>query len=387
MAKRFVSITLAILFFLAEQGVFAPAFGLGSETSDSSKSSFVTQRAVVIKLQGESVSNISGMEVEMRTQYLVIKILGGEFKGRVFEVDYALNSFFSKKYTSPVLNTGDRVIVGIQIDESGSPIKVDITDFERDRTLIYLFLLFAGVLIIVGRMKGVKAIISLLLTAILLLYYMIPMILKGHSPILLSVQVCIFVISISLVIISGFNKKTLAAAIGTVFGIIVAGLIAVVMGELMKISGIYDDEARRLMFIPGEVILNFKGILFAGIIIATMGATMDIGIAVSSSIKEIKDSSPKIGFKALYTSGMNVGRDAMATMANTLILAYVGSSINLILIFHAYGVESINVMNWEMIAVEIMRALCASTGMVLAIPITSFIAAYLMSIKGVKEVF
>ena len=155
---------------------------------------------------------------------------------------------------------------------------------------------------------------------------------KGTNPLFISTIISIIITVISLVIIAGFNKKALAAMIGTSCGIIIAGLFAIIFGNLMQLSGVCED-ARLLVSVMDASVIDFKGILFAGIIIGALGACMDVSMSIASALYELKRESPDITLVKMIKAGMNIGRDMMGTMTNTLILAYTGGSIITIMIF------------------------------------------------------
>ncbi|MDO4800402.1 MAG: YibE/F family protein [Bacillota bacterium] len=333
-------------------------------------------RATVLEA-GETEINRNLGQLASYLQPVKVRILSGIYKDLEIDSTFDRNHLFNDKYLARELRAGDEVLLHVERDKYGGIAKSYVTQISRDRYLVLLFGAFCLVLLLVGRMKGVKAIVSLIITTLSVIYFLIPMILKGHPPVLISILVCVFVIVVSLLIISGPSKKTLAAIIGTTGGVILAGILAAIAGSMMELTGLIDEEARMLIYIPQQVSLDFKGLLFAGVLIATMGATMDVGMAVASSMTEVLAANPAISRRELYHSGMNVGRDSMATMANTLILAYAGASLNLMLLFTAYQTPLVNFMNWESISTEMMRALTASTGLVLAIPFTAIVASYL----------
>lgn len=188
-----------------------------------------------------------------------------------------------------------------------------------------------------------------------------------------------------MLIISGLSRKTFSAIIGTVGGVVLAGALALIIGTLAKLTGLGNEEANMLMFIPHDVYFNFKGLLFAGIIIGTMGATMDVGMSIASAMNEIKENSPQIKKADLIKAGMNVGKDTMATMANTLILAYVGGSLHLLLLLIAYETPFSHIINWDMIASEIVRAIAGSIGIIFTIPITALASAFIEERFGREE--
>ena len=210
--------------------------------------------------------------------------------------------------------------------------------------------------------------------------------LKGVNPIPISVAIAVAVTIITMFLVGGVNSKSISAIIGTSVGVIIAGLISYFIGTKANLTGLSAQEATMLMYIPQDVLFNFKNLLFAGIILGALGAAMDVGISVASSIEEINIANPALNRKQLFNAGMNVGKDVMGTMTNTLILAYTGSSIPLLLLFMAYETSIIKILNLDIIATEIVRSLSGSIGLVLTIPITAFVASYLTKSSSKREV-
>lgn len=324
----------------------------------------------------------SGGSFEFHVQVVKTHIVKGPHKGETLLAEYELNYGLDDHYKFIQLDVGDEVLLYLEEDENGVVIHAAVAEIARDTYLLYLLTAFFVMLILVGRMKGLKAIISLLLTAIGVIKILLPAILKGMDPIAVSVGVCIIVICSTMLIISGFNKKSLSAMIGTSGGVICAGVVAMTIGTLAKLTGFGDHEAQMLMYIPQNIAFDFKGLLFAGIIIGTMGATMDVGISIASAMHEIKENSPNIEPMNLIKAGMNVGRDTMATMANTLILAYAGGSLHLMLLLAAYQTPFSEVVNWDAISTEILRAIAGSIGIVATVPITAFVAGMIEEYKN-----
>jgi len=172
---------------------------------------------------------------------------------------------------------------------------------------------------------------------------------------------------------------------GTSFGVIIAGIIAFYVGNKASLSGLSAEEATMLMYIPQGIEFNFRQLLFAGIIMGSLGAAMDIGISIASSIEEIHKANPRLSRGRLFRSGMNVGKDVMGTMVNTLILAYTGTSIPMLLLFMAYETELSKVFNLDVIATEVVRSLSGSIGLILTIPITALFASYYSKEQGRKR--
>ena len=188
----------------------------------------------------------------------------------------------------------------------------------------------------------------------------------------MSILTSAVIIITSLILIGGLNKKVITAALGTLGGVIVAGIFATIFGFLTKLSGACE-EAVQLSINSSNINFNFRELLFAGIIISALGACMDVGMSIASSLDEIKSKKPDITVKELFKSGMNIGKDVIGTMSNTLILAYVGSSLTLIILFIVCDFNVIQIINKETILEEILSAIAGSTGVLFTVPITAFI--------------
>ena len=247
--------------------------------------------------------------------------------------------------------------------------------YLRINGIIVLICVFVFCLLLFGRGKGFNTILSLTLTCGAIFAVFIPAILSGMNIYLMSIIVCVYTITMMILIILGYNKKALAAIIGCAGGVIVAGIIAIIMDSALHLTGIVDDQSRYLINLPGDLKLNLKAIIFAGIIIGAMGAIMDVAVSLASSLWEIKEQVKSISFKELFRSGVTIGRDIMGSMADTLILAYIGSSLTVVLILTIFSGSLLGLFNSEMIAVEILQALAGSIGILFAMPLTAFFSS------------
>ncbi|MGE5607431.1 MAG: YibE/F family protein, partial [Bacteroidota bacterium] len=223
------------------------------------------------------------------------------------------------------------------------------------------------------------------LTLVLIWGVLLPGFLRGFPPILLTAVIAIISTVVTLVIVGGRSLKSIAAITGTLGGVAVAGLLAFKLGNAAYLTGFGSEEAGMLLYIPQAANLDIRGLLFSGIIIGALGASMDMSMSVASAVEEVIRVCPGLGFWRLFQSGMNVGRDVIGTMANTLILAYTGSSLQLILVFMAYQESLLKILNLDMIASEVVRALSGSIGMIMVIPLTSITAAILYSRTKKKD--
>lgn len=321
------------------------------------------------------------------TQRVSIKVLSGKFRGRTVSVNHMPSSMAGG---SMVLKEGDNIIVYAEENPTkaespdGSPI-IQVADFQRDTPLLWLALIFAAVLVLTGGLKGLKSLISLILTIALIFFVLIPLTLRGINPILVTCVISAVIAAVVFRIVGGHNLKSLSGAIGTVLGVTAAGLIAVYAGSFMNLTGLSSEESLMLMY-SLKLKIDFVGLLFSGVIVGALGAIMDVGMSIASAIEEVRRVRPESSFLQLFNSGMNVGKDVMGTMSNTLILAYVGASLPLIILFISSEMSFVKIANMELIAEEVLRALSGSIGLILCIPITAFISALLFFLSKKKGV-
>ncbi len=203
------------------------------------------------------------------------------------------------------------------------------------------------------------------------------MIYKGISPILAAVLVVAFTTIVTMCMVDGITKKSVAAMLGTVIGVVFSGAFALIFGQVTSITGYNVSDIENLVYVGEMTDIKIGELLFAGILIASLGAVMDVGMSIASTLNELKEQNPQMMTKELFQSGMNVGRDMMGTMTNTLILAFTGGSINTLVFIFAYNYEYQQVINMYSGGIEIMQGLSSSLGVIMAVPVTSWIAAFL----------
>jgi uncharacterized membrane protein len=313
------------------------------------------------------------IESDIRYQHLQIELVTGDHIGEVFTVRNTI------EYVNPynlVFKKGEEILLYQTETPDGKIEGLRIFERPRSKAIYFIIGLFFISLIVIGGLKGFKSALTLLFTGSLIFIIMVPALLRGHNPIGVSVIICALSSTFTLILVSGKNRKTLTAILGTVGGVLVAALIALFVGNWARVTGLGNEEAQLLAYVPQFRHLDYKGLLFAGIIIGALGAVMDVAMSIASSMSEIEQVHPKISNKDLFKSGMNVGRDIMGSMSNTLILAYVGSSIQVILLFYSFNVSTYAVINMDHMASEIIRAMAGSIGLVFAIPITAAIYTY-----------
>ena len=254
--------------------------------------------------------------------------------------------------------------------------QIYISDYFREPVILGLLGLFCLLVIIFGGFQGIKALVSLALTGLAIFYVFLPGIQEGYNPVLLAIPISAFATASTMILIAGFTKKSLAATIGTTGGVSFAGILAFFVIKLAPLSGLASTESHILLANSQGLDFSFQGILAAGILISSLGASMDVSISIASSCQEIFEANFRQSRKELFAHAMNIGRDIMGTMTNTLILAYTGASIPLFILLSQDS--GIRVLNIEIIATELSSAMVGSIGLLLAIPITALASAFLL---------
>ena len=275
------------------------------------------------------------------------------------------------------MRPGDQVILLLEVDQ-GRLLNVHLNGLARDRHLYIMVAVFIFTVVIIARFKGIKALVTLVLMGFVILRWLLPLILEGYNPLLLTVLFTSLITGVTLAIVGGINAKTAAAILGTIGGVGAAGLLAWIFGNLTRITGI-SEEAQMLFFADLPVDLDVRGLLFSGIIIGALGAVMDVAMSIASAIAEVKQANPRLAFSGLFTAGFNVGRDVLGTMVNTLILAYAGGALPLLLLFMAHNIDYMNIINLDLVATEVVRSIAGSFGLLITVPLTAVLAALLMS--------
>lgn len=307
-------------------------------------------------------------------QELEIEVLTGPWKGAVLETPNYLTI-----YTNVDARVGTRIIVRLDADEQGQPYVLSIPNYNRVPMLLGLMAVFAGLLVLIGRRKGVMALIGLVYTLACLWFILVPMILRGADPVLVTVVIVALTTAASLLLLTGLSRKTLCATLGCVGGVAAAGLFAATAGTISPINGFNLPEAEELVLRAADQGLQISGLFVSGILVASLGAVVDVAMSIASACWELRQVDPKLPRTALFRSGMNIGRDAMGTMANTLILAFAGSSLNTLLLCQVYDYPLIQIFNADAIAVEMIRGVAGSIGILLTVPLVALLSARLMS--------
>lgn len=314
-------------------------------------------------------------------QTLKVEILEGKFKGREIK---ASNQLIGKLDYDTYYKPNDKIIVGIS-EENNEIDGVKAIDISREKWQLALFCLFVLCLIIYAGFTGLRALFSFIASLYVVWRFLIPGLLAGKEPLVLAAIVLTLLSAIIIFSVAGFTKKGLAAFAGTICGLLVTISITIFFGRELKLYGMTSPFAETLLF-SGHLDLNMRHIFYSAIIIGASGAAMDISMDVAASMEEIKMKKPEIGCKELIASGFNVGRAVIGTMTTTLLLAYSGGYLTLLMLFMTKNSSFGRIINLKIVSAEIMRTVVGSIGLVLVAPLTALLAGWIYSVEF-KNVF
>jgi len=314
-----------------------------------------------------------GENGENNKQLVDVVIKTGDFKGETVQIE---NILTGNPYYDIFLNKKDNVI--LHLEQANDGIQFFISDIMRVQGLYFLLGIFILLVIAVGRKKGLMSLIATGLIVCLVIWLLTPMILSGINPIFSTVLLCLLSSAIAVYFVGGVNVKSTAAVFGTVLSLILSAILSVMVIKISRLTGFCCEESVFLYSAHPE--LNFVGILTSAMMISTLGAVIDIAMSIASTINEVFELNNELSFKKLFHSGMNVGKDIIGTMTNTLILVYLGGSLPLVLLAH--NIDLTKFFNLNMVVTEIASALVGSIALVICVPMTAVITSYLLKFQN-----
>ena len=279
----------------------------------------------------------------------------------------------------PDLGVGDAVRVVKNVAPPGAePVEgagYTLTDFERRSPMLLLALLFAGLVVAFGRLRGALSLVGLGLSLAVILLFVVPAILDGKEPLLVAIVGSSAVMLTTIALAHGVGPKSLAAMLGTAASLLLTALLAVIFTDLTHLTGLSSEEATLLQLNDAQV--SLEGLLLAGMIIGALGVLDDVTISQASTVLALRRAGPDQGFRELFAGALGVGRDHVTATVNTLVLAYVGASLPLLLVFSSGELGFVEAVNLELIAKEVVAMLVGSIGLIAAVPLTTGLAALL----------
>lgn len=332
----------------------------------------------VLKLESAGTQEYrQGQSEAISAEYRGV-LTSGKFKGE----EVTLTGFFPNPAIENRLpEAGDRVLVGTPTDDVATAQDAEwrYDQYDRSRPMILLGLAFSAIFIILGRSKGLAALLALGLTLAALLLNFIPAILVGFPILPATLLLCLFSTFVTLYLVLGGHEKTWVTLIGCFGGVLLAALLATLMQRILHLNGVSGEESFMLYSYNPQKPMDLQGVIFAMILIGSLGAVMDVAMDLASSLYEIRVHAPQIGQYQLFRSGLSIGQDTMGTMANTLILAYAGSSLPTILIQVLYSPTLSATLNQESMIIEMLNSLIGSMGLMLTIPLTAIVGSIIYS--------
>ena len=273
--------------------------------------------------------------------------------------------------TSPVFGHGDRVVLDYR-PEAAERFQYNYLDRQRRPTLIWVALLFGVVVVVLGRLRGLAALVGLAATVVILLHFIVPAILDGREPVLVAIVGAAAVSYVALYLSHGLTRMTTVALLGTLAALGLTTLLSWIALGMARLSGFASDESYIITMV-GTV--DVSGLILAGVVLGTVGAVDDVTITQASTVWEVHRAQPALSRLALFRSGLRVGRDHVASMVNTLLLAYAGAAMPLLLFFVLSSQSLGTILNSEVVATEVWRTLIGSIGVVASVPLTTWLAA------------
>lgn len=333
------------------------ASALGSET--------LRARVAEIIEEGDIVLG----DVTQRYQIARVELLEGAYRGIVMEMDYGRRQVLS---SAVYLEPGDSILVAIGSRPDGL-LTVYFVDFVRAAPLLWLTAIFALAILLISRWKGFRSLLSMAFSLMVIIGFIIPRILSGDEPLRVSIVGSIILLGVTLYLTYGWNLKTHAAVVGMTLVLLITGTLAALFVAFTKLTGSGDENALFLLQML-DTPINLRGLLLGGMIIGALGVLDDLVTTQASAVFELHRANPSLGFRGLFNSAMRIGQDHVAATVNTLVLAYAGASLPMLLMFTLGRGDYGYLVNFEFVAEEIVRTLVGSLGLVSAVPLTTAVA-------------
>ncbi len=357
----------------------------GEILGDAGKIFSVYEEGELVEFERATVSSIRSQKMEADevadgayagNQELEVIVKSGRYKGETMVVQ----NFFGPNYGVPV-SAGDGVILTVKTHPEGD-YSATVYEFNRIPVLAGFLALFFVIIFAIGGRKGLKSLVGLTVTVLCLFLILIPLLLKGAPTVITTFGICAYIALVCFTILGGVHRKTMCAFLGTVAGSFLAMVLGLAVQQIAKINGLRLEDAEPLLQLKYVGIpIHLKGLLVAGIIISALGAVMDVAMSISSALEEVHAANPSLSDRELFRSGMNIGRDMVGTMTNTLILAFLGSEFTLIIFLYSRGLTFYHLFSTAFVALETISGLSASIGMVLSIPLTALISSRMIAGK------
>ncbi len=340
-----------------------------------------TVRARVVNIVEEGEVDLGGFM--QRYQVVKIEILDGPSQGYWMEMEYGRRQY---RPSDTYLQVGDIILVTIDTNQLNGESYASFMDFVRGGPMLWLLAGFVFVSVLVSGWKGLRGLGGILFSLVIVVFYIIPQIMAGKNPVLVSIIGAFFFLSITLYLIYGWTLKTHAAVLGTLLSLSLTGILAAVSVHITHLTGYGDENAMFLTQVAPQT-LDMQGLLLAGMLIGALGVLDDLVIGQSSAVFELHAANSTLDLRFLYKRAMNIGRDHVAATVNTLVLAYAGASLPMLLLFSLNSHNLTLLLSTSYIAEEVVRTLVGSIGLFISVPLTTFIACVLVLYRDRLGIF
>lgn len=330
-------------------------------------------KAEVVEITNQELTYDKKLKINLGKQELQVVLSEGEQAGkRVSIVNYITAEH------NVETKVGSNIIVSADTPDNIEPYYT-VYNYDRTFVLVLCVIVLFVTIIAIGGGKGVKAIAGLAYSLFLVVAILLPAVFSGYSPILMSILCALLSTVVTLLLLNGNSIKTYSAILSTILGVLVALVFFLVAASLTHVNGFSTGEAEGLILIGQSTGLQIKDVLFVGVLISSLGAIMDVGMSIVSALYEVYHHNPTLTTKQLFTSGIEIGKDMIGTMSNTLILAFTGSAFITLLVFLSYQVEMNQLLNSNYLTIEILQGICGTLGIVITVPIASWITAMVLT--------
>jgi len=332
-------------------------------------------RVIEVVKEEETIDEVGSV----KQQNLKLEVLEGNFKGE--EIFFEGIGNFQVASTQ-LYQKGDKVIVSYNKDIDGNDVFF-VLDYDRSSPILWLSIIFVLSVLAVGRWKGLRSIIALIASFFVILKFIVPQILNGANPVLISVLGGIIILVFAIYLTQGINKKAHIANAALIISLFFTALLSLWFTKLSRLSG-YSGEGTEFLLNMSQGGINLQGLLLAGILIGTLGVLDDVIISQVSTVEQLKQANPELSNRQIYIRSLKVGVDHITSMINTLFFAYAGASLPLLILFtqsDTIGLNLSQAMNNEMIATEVVRTLLGSIGIIFSIPIANYLASYFLKVR------
>lgn len=370
--RNYLSVLILAVILAVGAALYIQAHPAETGGTDAPTEYIEYENATVEQILSDSCESDPVSEGAMRgEQSMTVLVKTGQYAGTTLLADNTVGPIYGRAY-----EVGDSLTVGISTYSDGT-VRCYVYEYNRAPWLLLLVALFLVVTVLVGGKVGLQSLVGLVLTVAALIWILLPLLLQGWNTIGTTFLICVLVACASFVLLGGVNKKIVCATLGTLAGIALATGFGLLAQTLLKIDGYRQEYAEALLQLrqTGESAIGISGLIVAGVIISALGAVMDVAMSISSAMQELTRVNPELGRRELLKSGMNIGRDMVGTMTNTLILAIMGSGLTLIVYIYSLGLQVNQLLSSSYMSLELISALASSIGVILAVPLTALICA------------